>query len=223
MTSYAVVLTHDRPELLQQCINAISPQVTYVHVVDNASAPPVRRLLHDWPGNVVVFEDETQPPNLAAMWNVQLNLIEKLERAKDSEVWEVAFLCDDSIVPPGWFSIVAGGIRGYGATAGSTGALEPRHDFLLHTKIDANVWTRMCGWAFVLAGEKSLRANQELHWWYQDSDLDMTARLSGGTIICPGLSVPNTLPGAWTNDKPELGTRAGLDRQAFVAKWGFDF
>lgn len=223
MTSYAIVLTHQRPELLQQCVAAIAPQVDRVHVVDNASDPPMRRMVSNWPGNMVMFEDATQPPNLAKLWNGQIDLIERIERVKGSETWEVAFLCDDSIVPLGWFSIVAGGIRAHGAAAGSTGALEPRQDFLLHQRTDANVWTRMCGWAFMLAGEKGLRANEDLHWWYQDSDLDMEARSRGGTIICPGLNVPNTLPGHWTNAKPHLGSRAGLDRQAFVAKWGFDF
>lgn len=223
MTSYAVVLTHNRPDLLQECVAAISPQVDRVHVVDNASEPPLRRVWTDpWPLNMAIFEDPTQPPNLAKLWNDQLDLIDKFERFRGG-TWEVAFLCDDSIVPPGWFSIVAGGIRGYGAAAGSTGPLEPRNSVLLQTTISTNVYERMCGWAFVVAGEKGLRADEACHWWYCDSDLDFQSRLAGGTVICPGLNVPNALPGQWTNAKPELGARAGLDRAAFIAKWGVDF
>lgn len=220
MTSYAVVLTHQRPDLLQQCVAAIAPQVDRLHVVDNASDPPMRRMVTDWPANMVMFEDATQPPNLSRMWNDQFALIEKIERGKQVETWEVAVLCDDSIAPPGWFAIVAAGIRAHQAAAGSTGPLGPRSDYLLKTQLDGDVYTRMCGWAFVLAGEKSLRADESMHWWFADSDVDYQARQMGGTIICPGLSVPNTLPGEWTNAKPELGTRAGLDREAFAAKWG---
>ncbi len=36
----AVILTHNRPELLAACVGAIRGQVDTVLVVDNASAPP---------------------------------------------------------------------------------------------------------------------------------------------------------------------------------------
>lgn len=222
VSSYAVVLTHNRPELLQQCLAAISPQVDRVHVVDNASTPPMRQQMADWPLNVVLYEESLQPPNIAHMWNVQLDLIQRIERGHNhSETWEVAFLCDDAIAPPDWFRTVSQGIRQHQATAGSTGPLGPRGDYLLQTKLDGNVYERMCGWAFVLAGEKGLRADTSMHWWFVDSDLDWQARLHGGTVICPGPSVPNELPGSWTNAKPELGTRAGQDREAFAAKYGW--
>ncbi len=222
VTSYAVVLTHNRPELLDRCIAAISPQVDRVHVVDNASDPPMRRIV-SMPGNMVLFEEPMQPPNLAVLWNQQIDLIEKIETNKGSEAWEIAFLCDDAIVPEHWFITVKTGLRAHRASAGSTGPLEPRNDYLLKAELDGNVYERMCGWAFVLAGEKGLRADETMHWWFVDSDLDYQARRLGGTIICPGPSVPNELPGAWTNAKPELGTRAGLDRQAFNAKWNVNY
>lgn len=222
MPSYAIVLAHNRPELLARCLEAIAPQVDRIHVVDNASEPPLRKMLEAWPLNMVMYENSMQPPNLSKLWNSQLDLIERIEHGR-SDCWEVAMLCDDAIAPFGWFASVQQGIRASGAAAGSTGPLGPRDAAFLETTLIANVYTRMCGWAFVLAGEKGLRADESMHWWYCDSDLDFQARQSGGMMLVPGPSVPNDLPGAWTNAKPELGTRAGLDREAFRAKWNTDF
>lgn len=222
MVSYALILTHNRPELLLRTVRAIAPQVDYVRVVDNASSPPVKIGPEEWPLNVVLYHEPMQPPNLSALWNKQLGLIEKhaLERATE---WEVAVLCDDSIAPEGWFAGVRSGLRQFGATAASTGPLGPHDDYLLKRDLDGDVYTRMCGWAFVLAGESGIRADEGLHWWFCDSDVDFQARKTNGTLICPGPTVPNELPGAWTNAKPELGTRAGLDREAFNAKWSVSY
>lgn len=218
MTRYAIVLTHNRPEMLLRCVRAIAPQVDCVMVVDNASDPPVRIGPEEWPLNTMLYQDPSQPPNLAKLWNRQLDVIARRETS--AAAWEVAMLCDDSIVPLDWFRIVSDGMRAHRAVAGSTGPLGPRNDYLLQTQLTENVYERMCGWAFMLAGEKGLRADDSMHWWFCDSDLDWTARQNGGMVICPGPSVPNELPGHWTNAKPELGTQAGLDREAFRVKWG---
>lgn len=220
VVSYCIILTHNRPEMLLRSVNAIAPQVDYVRVVDNASSPPVKIGPEEWPLNVVLFRDPTQPPNLSKLWNNQLNLIEKHARERTDQ-WEVALLCDDAIAPAGWFDAVRTGLRQYGATAASTGPLAPRDDYLLKREQDGDVHTRMCGWAFVLSGESGIRADETAHWWFADNMVDWTARGMTGTLICPGPSVPNELPGAWTNAKPELGTRAGLDREAFAARWGY--
>lgn len=220
MTSYAIVLTHNRPELLHQCLAAISPQVDRVHVVDNASNPPMRKLLQDWPLNVVMYEDSTQPPNLSRMWNAQLSHIARIEQAHSSPEWEVAVLCDDAIAPSGWFSAASEGMRKFGAAAGCTHAINPVPDYLVKYAPDGDIWNRMCGWAFVLAGEKGLRADESMHWWWTDTSIDFESRLNGGMVVSPGPVVPNILPNAWTNAKAELSEQAGKDRLAFAVRWG---
>lgn len=220
MSSYAIVLTHNRPELLAQCIDAISPQVDRVHIVDNASDPPVRRALTSWPRNVTVFEDPTQPPNLSKLWNAQMDLIQHIEETHNSLEWNIAFLCDDSIAPEGWFQAAISGMRQFGAAAGCTHAINPIGDFVFKGAHDGDIWNRMTGWAFVLSGEKKLRADESMKWWWCDSDLDWQARLAGGMVISPGPLVHNTHPNGWTAAKPELAEQTGRDRGAFVAKWG---
>ena len=64
---YAIVLTHNRPELLRQCIDAIEPQANLVLVIDNASDPPATYT--GTSTKVKVLHVPDQPPNLAALWN----------------------------------------------------------------------------------------------------------------------------------------------------------
>lgn len=220
MVSYAVILTHNRPELLLQTVQAIASQVDYVRVVDNASSPAVQMNPDEWPLNVVIYRESLQPPNLSLFWNRQFDLIEKhaLERATE---WEIAVLCDDSIAPEGWFDAVKSGIRQTGAAAGSTHAINEVSYPIFTTAPNQDIFQRMCGWAFVIAGERGLRADESMHWWYLDDDLGNLARVSGGLVICPGPVVRNELPGAWTNAKQELSDRAGADRAVFLAKWGY--
>lgn len=219
--SYAVVLTHNRPELLQRCLEAIAPQVDKVIVVDNASSPPVA--LSRWirPSNVQLVTDPSQPPNLSRMWNTQFDRIARME--KYAEQWDVAVLCDDAIAPPGWFTAARDGMRAADAAAASTHAIHAIEQPIIKTTPDGDLFNRMCGWAFMLAGEKGIRADEEMHWWYVDDDISFQARKAGGMVIVPGPVVPNEIPNGWTNAKQELGAQAGQDRAVFQAKWGMSW
>jgi GT2 family glycosyltransferase len=212
---YAVVLTHNRPELLTRCVDAIAPQVDEVVVVDNASDPPVEAT---WTAiNVDVVRDPTQPPNLGRMWNEQLDRIAELD--VDSSTWDVALICDDVVVPDGWFGRVTEAMRSTNAAAASAHSYQEIHAPYVLTELSNGV-DRMCPWAFILRGEAGLRADESMHWWYVDTDLDWQARLNGGTLVAPGPIAANERIGEWTNVKPELGERAGIDGQVFERKWG---
>lgn len=217
MSSYAIVLTHNRPELLERCLIAISPQVDKVVVVDNASDPPARLGSDSWPSNFILYEDPLQPPNLAYLWNQQFDRIASWEAFQRGEQWDIAVLCDDAIAPPDWFATVRAGMREHGAAAAFT---SDRPFAQVKREPDNDIYGRMVGHAFVVAGEKQLRANETMLWWYLDTDMDFQARLAGGMANIPGPIVYNEQPNYWTNAKHELGTQAGLDREAFRAYWG---
>lgn len=218
MTSYAIILTHNRPEMLTECVRAIAAQVDRVEITDNASDPPVRKYPVAWPGNVEILSNPTQPPNLARMWNAAFERIEKRERYFGHETWDIAVLCDDVTVPAGWFETARGGMRAQHAAAGST---HSGSGLVVKTEPDNDIWNRMPGHAFVVAGEARLRAAETMQWWWCDSDMDWEARKAGGMTLTPGPVAYNSHPNFWTNAKPELGAQAGLDRQAFVEKWGW--
>jgi glycosyltransferase involved in cell wall biosynthesis len=213
---FAVILTHNRPDLLAECVATVAPQADRVIVVDNASDPPATA--DGWPANVRVVYDPLQPPNLAYLWNRALN---NIQLSDPGDAWDVALLCDDVLMPPDWFDRVSGALREHPtAAAASAHSYAPAGApyLLTHLSNDAN---RMCPWCFMLPGERGLRADEDLHWWYCDTDVDMQARQSGGTLIVPGPIATNERIGEYTNSKPELGEQAGRDGVAFQTKWGF--
>jgi hypothetical protein len=79
----------------------------------------------------------------------------------------------------------------------------------------------MIGYAFALRGSAGLFADEDLCWWWGDSDLDWRARGAGGvtSVHVPGLVHHD--PNGYTNRCVELSTQAGRDRETFRAKHGF--
>ena len=77
-------------------------------------------------------------------------------------------------------------MRHYQAAAGSTHQYHPTPHPILKQAHDSDIHNRMCGWAFVVAGEKGQRADESIKWWWCDTDMDWQARINGGMVICPG-------------------------------------
>ena len=210
----AIILTHNRPELLKQCLDAVTDQVDKVLVIDNASDPPASA--QGVKGSVMRVPD--QPPNLSMMWNRGLRYLY-------SEIWDsgpidIALLCDDVAAPEGWFDAVSSTMRRYNAAAASTHQYTAVPYPILKTAPDADLYNRMCGWAFVVAGEKNLRADEDLKWWWCDTHMDFQARRNGGMVIAPGPVAHNIHPNDFTNRIPGLAGQAGQDGLTFAAKWG---
>lgn len=217
MNDYAVVLTHNRLELLWPCVESISPQVDQVVVVDNASDPPVPP--DEWPTNVEVVYESEQPPNLARFWNHQL---ERIAGWHDADAaWNVALLCDDVMVPSDWYERVANGMREHGCAAASAHQYTPLSAPIVKREPDTDIMNRMCGWAFMLAGEMGLRADESMHWWWVDTSVDWDSRVKGGTVIVPGPVAENQRPNDFTYSVPGLADQAGRDGEAFTAKYGW--
>jgi len=218
---FAVILTHNRPELLSECVAAISPQVDEMIVIDNASNPAVRKadLVCDPACSVKLIQVPDQPPNLSRFWNLGIDTA--VGSSDPGQLSYVAFLCDDAIVPSGWFAAVSAAMTATGAAAGcSSDRLAPgQHDLKLSP--DSDLWGRMVGWAFIVDTTKGIRADEDMHWWWGDSTVDFEARGRGGMVTTGGFSVSNARPNDFTFNKPELAERAGKDGEAFVARWGF--
>jgi hypothetical protein len=215
---YAIVLTHNRPELLAQCIEAIGPQVDMTFVVDNASEPPAV----SQPGSppAIFIRDMEQPPNLSRLWNVGMRAVNTYAGFSEERTWDIAYLCDDAIVAPDWFKTVATAIRDHRCLAGSTHCAIPVSHPIVKHAADHDVWNRMCPWAFIVAGEVGILADEDLKWWWGDTHMDFTARLGGGMVVAPGPVVPNLRMNEYTGTRPELMAQSGKDGETFAAKWG---
>lgn len=223
MSRYAVVLTHNRPEMLRQTVEAIGPQVDRVIVIDNASEPLVLVADLIGPGReVCVLNVPDQPANLAHLWQLGISVVANMRDADmDNGSDLIAFLCDDAPPPADWFDLVAAGMAETGAVLGCSnpwgGAVGDR---LVKTAHDQDIRYRMPGWAFVLNADSPVRPDPAMHWWYVDTDMDWQARQCGGMVMVGGCPVPNLQPNYFTATVPGLGERAGQDGQVFAAKWG---
>jgi glycosyltransferase involved in cell wall biosynthesis len=215
--SYAIILTHNRPELLDRCVRAVHSQVTQLIVIDNASDPPASPPVLDEHANVVLV-DPTQPPNLARLWNWGFEVAAELAAEAQTGQWNLIVLCDDAIVPPGWVSIVTIGMRVHHSVAACTGPVAAP---LVKTAPDNDLMHRMPGHAFALAGEAGLRADERMLWWWCDTDLDWRARRAGGMVMLPGPVVANERPNEYTVGRPELAEQAGRDGETFREIWGW--
>jgi hypothetical protein len=215
VTDYAIVLSHNRPDLLTQTVDAIATQVNLVMIVDNASVPPIKQT---WQSeNYMLLRNPEQPPNIARMWNEQFDLIAAAEAVAGNSQWNIACLCDDAPAPPGWFVRVSTAMRKAKAVAGSTHSYAPIDAAYTLTYLSNGV-DRMCPWAFVIAGEHNLRADERMRLHFQDTDLDWQARQRGGTIIVPGPVVPNLRIGE-NPDRPEYAHIIHEDERIFNEKW----
>lgn len=209
--SACVILTHNRPELLAQVVAAISPQVDTVIVIDNASDPPAQVD----PG-VVLLQIPDQPPNLARFWNVGIGA------ALELGATHVAFLCDDAIVPEGWFAAVTQAMAETGAAVGCSDPFDslPAGQTRLKTQPDSAIMERMPGHAWVLCTGSPVRPDESMALWYCDTDVDWQARAAGGMVMVGGCPVKNIHPSGFMVTHPELIHQTGQDGLAFAAKHG---
>lgn len=218
---YALIPTHNRPVELAACIRSLAWQAHTFVVVDNACDPPVdtyRLLFGDPLCRVVIIRDEEQPPNLARLWNVGLDLVAKLATSAGLDEWDVAVLNDDAIVPPGWFAACTAAMRAGPAVVACSGPHGPLDQLVLKTAPDNDIRSRMCPHAFVTRGEVGLRADESMRWWYFDTQWDLDARAAGGVALIAGYPTQNTRANSSTVGA--LAEQAAIDRATFAAKHG---
>lgn len=217
---YAVIPTNGR-ECLWDCVEAIAPQVDWVYVIYTGDG------MHSlWANEKKKFPDNLsigfmgpEDPNISRWWNKGLELAAYDPARKGPMAptkFDVAVLNDDAIVPEGWFDAVAGTIRQMGVAAGCSGGYGMP---VLHTQNQAPpLGTRMQGFAFVLAGELGLRADEQFVWYCGDDDLGRRAAIAGGMVMVPGFHVNHLHPNGQITD--ELAAAIPGDMQRYVDKWG---
>lgn len=193
--AYAIILTHDRPEDFQDCVDAIRPQVDHLFVISHL-APYAEAVAAKVDGTVIAYTDEV--PNISVLWNLGLRAAAR----RGNRPYDVAVLNDDAIVPPGWFRAVTAEMRRTGAVAGS--AARPNDP-------------RMAGFAFILDGTAGIFADEQFQWWFGDDDIEHRARLAGGVAQPGGLHVEHRHPSATTVGV--LAQVAAADRDRFDRKW----
>jgi hypothetical protein len=207
--SYALIPTNGRP-CFKECLAAVKDQVDHIVLVEGG---PTAQMLTDHES--VIREPEM---NISKWWNMGLRLIESQARAEGLTQWDVVILNDDAIVPIGWVYAVASAMREVGAAAACSGGNGVPYQ-VLHTKPGpVGLMTRMKGFAFVLAGEKGIRADEKLRWYFSDDHVDWLARKLGGMLMIPGFNVTHLHPNMQMT--AELQETVPEDAAHFYGFWG---
>lgn len=209
---FVVIPTNGR-DCLRQSVEAIEDEVDCVILVtteDKAAAV-------DDLGDVVLTHDGRI--NISQWWNIGLDFAATLiDATTDRKKWDVAIINDDVIVPPGWFSAVSGKMREMKAAAGCSGGRSPMPWFLTHVGATPGVPNPLEGFAFIVAGELGLRANENIPWYFSDNYMDWESRRLGGTVVIPGFHVQHLYPnGQMDWQLHEANTRGA---QAFREHFG---
>jgi len=159
-------------------------------------------------------------PNISRWWNEGLDICTQVMDMTEGDTpgrYDVAILNDDVIVPPGWFDAVSDGMRMYECAAACSGAPNSS-PVLLQRPGPVPLHTRLQGFAFILAGEKGIRANEELRWYFSDDYIDWRARELGGMVMVPGHSVNHLYPNEQMTG--ELHQFSAEDAAKFKEIWG---
>lgn len=226
MNRFAVILAHNRPEMLCETWCAIGPQVDLAIIVDNASDPAVR--VGDFHGEhwaTAVIQVPDQPCNISALWNRGIRAAMELYDAQSqfdpfAERPLVAVLCDDAPPPPGWFATVTDAMTATGAVIGASAPLGftfPGQPPRVKRERDSDLSGRMPGWAWILDPMSPVRPDEQFEYWWGDSDLDQQARAAGGMVLVGSHPVPNRVPDGWTG---RMAAQVAIDSQRFVDKYG---
>lgn len=212
---YAIVPTRNRPKVAIESLVSIVGQVDVTLVIDNGDEDkmPDPSDDHTWT-SYYLLHDETQPVNLSSLWNQGLDWVEADARRMGVDAWDVAVLNDDVILRPGWFAAVSEAMRKNGASAGCTGGVTVTH----RKAGPVGLHARMQGWAFMLRGERGLRADESMAWWYADDDLGWRAADDGGMSMVRGPEAYNRFPNGQMT--PERHEQAAKDAARFEEKWG---
>lgn len=206
----AVIPTNNR-ECLARAQDAILPQVDHLVIVQNAGerivAPSTK---------VSVIEDLSGIKNISRWWNRGLDQAQRYAERLGAKTWDVAVLNDDVIVPPGWFDKLSETLRRANVAVTSFGEV---YMPVLHTRPGPiNLAHRPQGFAWMTAGEKGIRADENLVWWAGDDDIWVQAMKLGGAMVVPGKLTHLYPNGQMTG---ELHEQAAKDMAAFVEKHGF--
>lgn len=207
--TFAIIPTNGR-DCFKQCLAAVEVQVDKVIVVEGG--PNVPNL--DWATSHIIREPDL---NISKWWNLGLSLVDSHVHESGTKKWNVVILNDDAIIPKGWVYAVSEKMREMKAAAACSGS--PHQMPVFHTQPGpVDLRTRLQGFAFMLAGEKGVRANEQLRWYFSDDHVDWLSRQLGGMVTIPGFPVNHLYPNQQMT--PEMHQMVAEDAAAFVAYWG---
>ena len=199
---FCVIPSNGR-ECLDLALEAMLPQVDRILVTWTGDWENRRQLPHPDDNRITYRIDRDAAPNISRWWNIGLDAAAMFHRHDfpGTPRWDVAIINDDVIVPPGWFDAVATKMREMSCAAACAGGSLPMPALYTNVGPVTGISNPLEGFAFMVAGELGLRANEDIPWYFSDNYMDWESRKLGGTLVIPGFNVQHLYPnGQMTND-----------------------
>jgi hypothetical protein len=212
ITTWAVVPTKNRPQLVRDLLATLSGQVQGTVVVDNNDVQDEFAV----PGmKVMNIHHPGYPPNISELLNIGLNAI---DTALAPPEWNVVLMNDDVLCPQGWVASLNDAMRATTAVMAYTDR-QGRREPVLYTVPPRSPFDTATVCACMVRGEAHLQLDETMQWWYSDTDLDYRCRQMGGVLAVPGPIPEHLFPSVQTVNDPVLTAQANRDRETFDAKW----
>lgn len=171
----------------------------------------------DVAGLVDTVLDFGRPDMLFGEW-LNLGLDHIATQVRSGDRYEVACLSSDAQCTDADLAILVDALRGRQlAMVGPdlNGRVAPGDVMISRSAAGRDVFNRIHGAAFVIAGELGLRFDPQFRWWYSDDDFETQHRHASGVGLVGGTSLRH-------DDHPpsaEAQAWAVEDRARYVAKW----
>lgn len=209
-----VIPTNGR-DCVVHAINALLPQVDYLAVVE-AGNEITRR---SYPENVTILSDQDKSRiNISRWWNIGLDWSQAVATALGEETWDVAIINDDVEVPPLWLCYIADDMRILNCVAACSGGTSSTPVIHRAAAPVMNLYQRLQGFAFVVAGESGIRADERFRWYFSDDAIGAIAAGMGGVVMFPACHVTHRHPNAQVT--PAMQVMIAEDAVIFAQEWG---
>ncbi|WP_018502970.1 glycosyltransferase family 2 protein [Parafrankia discariae] len=214
MNLWAMACCH-RPDIPQMAATLahMGMPADRVVIVANGPHPPAAA---DFPSARVVHY-RSPGYNMSRWWNTGFDTIAEL----DPGPREIFVFNADTTADLDTVTRLATALREHDLTAAGPdqhGQFPNGEVFINRQPAPIDLYRRLPGYAFVIAGEHDLRCDPQFRHWWLDDDLEWQARSRRGTGIVGGTRVahpPNGNPLS-----PTLTRWADEDRKKFLKKWG---
>lgn len=208
---FGVIPTNGR-DCVEMAVKSLLPQVDFLLVIE--AGPEVTH--RTYPEEVTTLRDDGTV-NISRWWNKGLDWAQAAATAAEEPVWDVAIINDDVEVPPSWLCYIADDLRALGCVAGSSGGRD-NHPIIHRRPRSSNLFNRIQGFAFVIAGESGLRADEQYRWYFSDDHLGYMAAQMGGAVMFPRCDVTHRFPNLQVSH--EMAIMIAEDSVKFKNQWG---
>lgn len=210
MDSWVMVpCQRSRLPLLKRLLVSLEHPTGRVVIVATNPNPLTREDLAGFAEHVILFA--STEISISKWWNFGLDYIAGLALIEH----EVLSISSDYMGEKFSVGLLAQFMRNHQLAMVGPAHHGPLTTFRLDDRRD--LFTRVPGACWMLAGETKLRVDENFRWWYSDDDLEMQARRHSGAGVIPQAGLIEGITSGLDDQRQQWATE---DRERFVNKWG---